>query len=119
MAMRNPGASVSTSGGPYQLGPLRGRVVGAAHARADHHSIRSARRSSRSGSRPTRSRALDRCASALQRAGLNFADVSARVGLYPDAPKPPMVMGYEVSGTVAALGEGVSRAAGRHAGAWR
>jgi len=44
----------------------------------------------------------------VQRAGLNFADVSARVGLYPDAPKPPMVMGYEVSGTVAALGEGVT-----------
>lgn len=43
----------------------------------------------------------------VQRAGLNFADVSARVGLYPDAPKPPMVMGYEVSGTVAVLGEGV------------
>ena len=44
----------------------------------------------------------------VARAGLNFADVSARVGLYPDAPKPPMVMGYEVSGTVVALGEGVS-----------
>ncbi|HUM11396.1 MAG TPA: medium chain dehydrogenase/reductase family protein [Myxococcaceae bacterium] len=44
----------------------------------------------------------------VARAGLNFADVSARVGLYPDAPKPPMVMGYEVSGTVASLGEGVS-----------
>jgi len=44
----------------------------------------------------------------VARAGLNFADVSARVGLYPDAPRPPMVMGYEVSGTVAALGEGVS-----------
>jgi NADPH:quinone reductase-like Zn-dependent oxidoreductase len=44
----------------------------------------------------------------VARAGLNFADVSARVGLYPDAPRPPMVMGYEVSGTVASLGEGVS-----------
>ena len=44
----------------------------------------------------------------VARAGLNFADLSARVGLYPDAPKPPMVMGYEVSGTVAALGQGVS-----------
>jgi NADPH:quinone reductase-like Zn-dependent oxidoreductase len=44
----------------------------------------------------------------VARAGLNFADLSARVGLYPDAPKPPMVMGYEVSGTVSALGEGVS-----------
>ncbi len=41
-------------------------------------------------------------------AGLNFAEVSARVGLYPDAPTPPMVVGYEVSGTVAQVGEQVS-----------
>jgi NADPH:quinone reductase-like Zn-dependent oxidoreductase len=40
-------------------------------------------------------------------AGLNFADVLARVGLYPDAPKPPCVMGYEVAGTIAAAGPGV------------
>jgi NADPH:quinone reductase-like Zn-dependent oxidoreductase len=44
----------------------------------------------------------------VARAGLNFADVSARVGLYPDAPRPPLVAGYEVSGTVEALGEGVT-----------
>lgn len=44
----------------------------------------------------------------VKRAGLNFADISARVGLYPDAPKFPMVMGYEVSGTVQAIGSGVS-----------
>jgi NADPH:quinone reductase-like Zn-dependent oxidoreductase len=44
----------------------------------------------------------------VARAGLNFADVSARVGLYPDAPKPPAVMGYEVSGAVDALGPGVT-----------
>jgi synaptic vesicle membrane protein VAT-1 len=44
----------------------------------------------------------------VARAGLNFADVSARVGLYPDAPKPPLVAGYEVSGTVEALGAGVA-----------
>jgi len=44
----------------------------------------------------------------VARAGLNFADVTARVGLYPDAPRPPMVMGYEVSGTVTALGPGVA-----------
>ena len=44
----------------------------------------------------------------VARAGLNFSDINARVGLYPDAPKPPMVMGYEVSGTVQALGPGVS-----------
>jgi NADPH:quinone reductase-like Zn-dependent oxidoreductase len=44
----------------------------------------------------------------VERAGLNFADLAARVGLYPDAPKPPMVMGYEVAGTVTALGPGAS-----------
>lgn len=40
-------------------------------------------------------------------AGVNFADVMARVGLYPDAPKPPVVVGYEVGGTVSEAGEGV------------
>lgn len=44
----------------------------------------------------------------VKRAGLNFADISARVGLYPDAPKFPMVMGYEVSGLVEALGHGTA-----------
>ena len=37
-------------------------------------------------------------------AGLNFADVMAAQGLYPDAPKPPCVVGYEVAGVVDALG---------------
>jgi NADPH:quinone reductase-like Zn-dependent oxidoreductase len=41
-------------------------------------------------------------------AGVNFADVMARMGLYPDAPKPPCVIGYEVAGTILELGEGVS-----------
>ncbi len=40
-------------------------------------------------------------------AGLNFADILARQGLYPDGPAKPCVMGYEVSGTVAAVGEHV------------
>jgi NADPH:quinone reductase-like Zn-dependent oxidoreductase len=40
----------------------------------------------------------------VHRAGLNFADVTARVGLYPDAPPLPMVMGYEVAGTVHSVG---------------
>src|SRR5687768_9566474 len=40
--------------------------------------------------------------------GVNFADVMARIGLYPDAPKTPSVVGYEVSGTIEELGEGVS-----------
>src|SRR5579859_647696 len=43
----------------------------------------------------------------VRAAGINFADLMARIGLYPDAPKPPCVVGYEVAGTVAALGEGV------------
>jgi NADPH:quinone reductase-like Zn-dependent oxidoreductase len=44
----------------------------------------------------------------VRAAGLNFAEVSARQGLYPDAPKPPAVVGYEVAGTVDAVGAGVS-----------
>ncbi len=40
----------------------------------------------------------------VQAAGINFADLMARIGLYPDAPKPPCVVGYEVAGTIAELG---------------
>ncbi len=42
-------------------------------------------------------------------AGINFADLMARVGLYPDAPDLPAVVGYEVAGTVAEVGDGVDR----------
>ena len=34
----------------------------------------------------------------VRAAGINFADILARIGLYPDAPKPPVVVGYEVAG---------------------
>ncbi|HEU4980651.1 MAG TPA: medium chain dehydrogenase/reductase family protein [Solirubrobacterales bacterium] len=44
---------------------------------------------------------------AVRAAGVNFADTMARVGLYPDAPKPPCVLGYEVAGEVDSVGEGV------------
>ncbi len=45
---------------------------------------------------------------AVRASGVNFADVMARLGLYPDAPKPPVVVGYEVAGVVDALGAGVT-----------
>jgi NADPH:quinone reductase-like Zn-dependent oxidoreductase len=44
---------------------------------------------------------------AVRAAGVNFADHLARVGMYPDAPKLPAVVGYEVAGTVEAVGDGV------------
>jgi NADPH:quinone reductase-like Zn-dependent oxidoreductase len=44
---------------------------------------------------------------AVKAAGINFADLLARIGLYQDAPKPPCVVGYEVAGEVESLGEGV------------
>ena len=45
---------------------------------------------------------------AVRAAGINFADTMARVGLYPDAPKPPCVLGYEVAGEIESLGDGVT-----------
>src|SRR5258705_10980369 len=44
---------------------------------------------------------------AVKAAGINFADTMARVGVYPDAPKPPCVLGFEVAGEVESVGEGV------------
>jgi len=43
----------------------------------------------------------------VEASGINFADILARMGLYPDAPKLPAVVGYEVAGTVDGVGEGV------------
>jgi len=40
--------------------------------------------------------------------GLNFADILARKGEYPDAPPFPFIPGYEVAGTVIAVGENVA-----------
>jgi synaptic vesicle membrane protein VAT-1 len=44
---------------------------------------------------------------AVRAAGINFADTMARIGMYPDAPKTPCVLGYEVAGDVESVGEGV------------
>ncbi|MEO6723097.1 MAG: zinc-binding dehydrogenase [Ferruginibacter sp.] len=39
--------------------------------------------------------------------GLNFADVMARRGMYKEAPPIPCILGYDVAGVVAVVGEGV------------
>ena len=44
----------------------------------------------------------------VRAAGVNFADILSRLGLYPDAPKPPMVVGYEVAGHVDAIGSHIT-----------
>jgi NADPH:quinone reductase-like Zn-dependent oxidoreductase len=44
---------------------------------------------------------------AVRAAGINFADTVARVGLYPDAPPVPCVLGYEVAGEIETVGDGV------------
>jgi NADPH:quinone reductase-like Zn-dependent oxidoreductase len=44
----------------------------------------------------------------VRAAGLNFADILARQGLYPDGPPKPCVMGYEGSGVVDAVGKDVN-----------
>ncbi|QQR90471.1 MAG: zinc-binding dehydrogenase [Myxococcales bacterium] len=44
----------------------------------------------------------------VRASGLNFAEVMARKGLYPDAPKAPCVVGYEASGIVEKVGSSVT-----------
>lgn len=43
----------------------------------------------------------------VRAAGINFADVLARQGIYPGAPPFPCVVGYEVSGVVESIGAAV------------
>ena len=43
----------------------------------------------------------------VEAAGLNFSDLLARIGVYPDAPKLPSVLGYEVAGVVDDIGPNV------------
>lgn len=48
---------------------------------------------------------------AVRAAGINFADLLARAGMYPDAPRPPCVVGYEAAGEVESVGDGVDSVA--------
>jgi len=48
--------------------------------------------------------ARDEVVVTVRAAGLNFADVLARQGLYPDAPTFPACLGYEFAGEVTATG---------------
>ena len=57
--------------------------------------------------RPDPSLAPGRVLVRVKAAGINFADLMARQGLYPDAPDLPAILGYEVAGEVAEVGEGV------------
>jgi NADPH:quinone reductase-like Zn-dependent oxidoreductase len=44
----------------------------------------------------------------VKAAGVNFADIMARFGIYPDAPRIPCVVGYEVAGIVVSRGPALS-----------
>lgn len=46
----------------------------------------------------------------VEAAGVNFADLMGRIGLYPDAPPLPYAPGYEVSGRIEAAGDQVDSA---------
>ena len=43
----------------------------------------------------------------VRAAGINFADLLARLGLYPEAPRPPFTPGLEVSGEIERVGQEV------------
>ena len=43
----------------------------------------------------------------VKSSGINFADIMARKGLYPDAPKLPLTPGYEVAGIISNTGPDV------------
>ena len=43
----------------------------------------------------------------VEASGINFADILARIGIYPDLPAIPAVVGYEVAGRIDAVGNGV------------
>jgi NADPH:quinone reductase-like Zn-dependent oxidoreductase len=44
----------------------------------------------------------------VEASGVNFADIMGRLGIYPDLPRMPVVVGYEVGGRIDAVGPGVT-----------
>ena len=58
--------------------------------------------------RPDQAPGAGEVAIRVRASGINFADILARNGLYPDAPPLPCVVGYEVAGEIEAVGDGVS-----------
>jgi NADPH:quinone reductase-like Zn-dependent oxidoreductase len=44
---------------------------------------------------------------AVRGAGVNFADILIRQGVYPGAPQPPCVIGHEIAGVVDSVGDDV------------
>lgn len=53
--------------------------------------------------------AADEVVIRVRAAGLNFADILSRQGLYPDSPPKPCVMGYEVSGVIESAGNDINK----------
>ncbi len=45
----------------------------------------------------------------VKAAGVNFADIMMRMGMYPGAPAAPFVPGYEAAGVIDAIGPGLPR----------
>lgn len=45
----------------------------------------------------------------IRAAGVNFAELMASQGLYPDAPPAPCVLGYEAAGTIDAVGQSLDQ----------
>ena len=45
----------------------------------------------------------------VEAAGINFADIMGRMGMYPDLPGIPIVVGYEVGGRVDTVGDGADK----------
>ena len=43
----------------------------------------------------------------IKAAGVNYADIMARSGFYPQVPKAPFAVGFEIAGVVKSIGQGV------------